>query len=105
MPEGNNGNHDRADSPSVADDHAQVLDVLEQALDVDDTEPTNYHIREALQILHLENRKEIAQLLNKALDTDDPDSVAFFIREAIELLEIETQVPSTDQVNQEESVK
>ncbi|MBX0296983.1 hypothetical protein [Haloarcula nitratireducens] len=96
MPEGNNGDHDRAGSPSVADDHAQVLDVLEQALDVDDTETTNYHVREALQYLYLENREEIAQLLNKALDTDDPDSAEFFIREAIELLEIEMQVASTD---------
>ncbi|WP_135305653.1 hypothetical protein [Haloarcula amylovorans] len=105
MSEGNNGDHDRADPHSMDDDHAQVIDVLEQALDVDDTEPTNYHVREALQYLHLENRGEVAQLLNKALDTDDHDSADFFIREAIELLEIETQVASTDQVNQEKGAK
>ncbi|MBX0294274.1 hypothetical protein [Haloarcula nitratireducens] len=101
MPADNTDNHERTGPSPVAGEHAEVLDVLEQALDAADSEDKNYYVREALQYVYLKNREEIAGLLNDAIDAEDADSTDFLVREVIELLDIETQVTSVGQTGRD----
>jgi len=104
-PPDNDDHHAYTEPDSVGDERTLVIDVLEQALDAGDTDAKNYHLREALQLLHIENREEIVRLVHKALDAEDTDATEVFVREALELLRIENTVVSATRTNSDERAK
>lgn len=96
------GDHDHAESASVGDDRLPIRDTLEQALDAADTDTQHYHLREALQLFHIENHEEAARLTRKALDAENTDTAEFFIREVLELRRIETTAIAARRTNSNE---
>lgn len=99
------GDHDRVESASVGDDRTPICDALQRALDSEDPDTKHYHLREALQFLHIENNDEIVRLTRKALNAEATETADFLIREALELRRIETTVATARRTNPDERAR
>lgn len=102
---GSDGHHERADAAIVGDDRSPVIEMLKLALNAEDTETTDYHLREALQLLHIESNTELARLANLALDAEEMDKKDRFIREVLEHRHIKNKIASVRRTNTDERAK